>query len=70
MYINKIGKGEKPNNRNTKLYRCRAKYTKNIFKNNEKNQWIDEKKFRVTMGQIYEIGKTNKYYAKNNTKQI
>lgn len=35
-----------------------------------KNKWIDEKKFKIAMGQIYEIGKIIgglfKYYAKNN----
>lgn len=40
-----------------------------IMKN---NKWIDEKKFKVAMEQIYEIGKILggliKYYAKNNTK--
>lgn len=38
----------------------------------KKNKWIDEKKFKVAMEQIYEIGKILggliKYYAKNNTK--
>ena len=38
----------------------------------KKNVWIDEKKFRVAMEQIYEIGKILggliKYYAKNHTK--
>ena len=38
----------------------------------KKNRWIDEKKFRVAMEQIYEIGKILggliKYYAKNDTK--
>ena len=42
-----------------------------IMKN---NHWIDEKKFKVSMEQIYEIGKILgglfKYYAKNNKKQI
>ena len=42
-----------------------------IMKN---NRWIDEKKFKVVMEQIYEIGKILggliKYYAKNNTKSI
>ena len=37
-----------------------------------KNKWIDEKKFKVAMEQIYEIGKILggliKYYAKNNKK--
>lgn len=40
----------------------------------KKNRWIDEHKFKVAMGQIYEIGKILggliKYYAKNNTKSI
>ena len=42
-----------------------------IMKN---NKWIDEKKFKVAMEQIYEIGKILggliKYYAKNNNKSI
>lgn len=42
-----------------------------IMKN---NRWIDEKKFKVAMEQIYEIGKILggliKYYAKNNKKPI
>ena len=42
-----------------------------IMKN---NKWIDEKKFKVAMKQIYEIGKILggliKYYAKNNKKSI
>ena len=37
-----------------------------------KNRWIDEKKFKVAMELIYEIGKIAggliKYYAKNNKK--
>ena len=37
-----------------------------------KNKWIDEKKFKVAMEQIYEIGKIVggliKHYAKNNKK--
>ena len=42
---------------------------KNIIK---KNKWIDEKKFKVAMELIYEIGKILggliKFYAKNNSK--
>ncbi|MBP3597396.1 MAG: four helix bundle protein [Clostridia bacterium] len=38
----------------------------------EKNRWIDEKKVKVSMDLIYEIGKIvgglTKYYAKNNKK--
>lgn len=37
----------------------------------KKNRWIDEKKFKVAMEHIYEIGKILgglfKYYGKNNT---
>ena len=37
-----------------------------------KNRWIDEKKFKIAMEQIYEIGKILggiiKYYAKDNKK--
>lgn len=37
-----------------------------------KNKWIDEKKFKIAIQQIYEIGKILggliKYYGKNNTK--
>jgi len=40
----------------------------------DKNRWIDEKKFKVSMDLIYEIGKIvgglTKYYAKNNKKQV
>ena len=40
-----------------------------IMKN---NKWMDERKFRISMEQIYEIGKIlgglYKYYAKNNQK--
>ena len=40
----------------------------------KKERWIDEKKFKVAMEQIYEIGKILggliKYYAKNSTKPI
>lgn len=38
------------------------------------NKWMDEKKFKIAMEQIYEIGKILggllKYYAKNNKKSI
>ena len=40
----------------------------------KKYRWIDEKKFKVSMELIYEIGKILggliKYYAKNNKKKI
>lgn len=42
-----------------------------IMKN---NHWIDEKKFKIAIEQIYEIGKILgglfKYYAQNNKKEI
>ena len=38
------------------------------------NKWIDEKKFKVAMEMLYEIGKILggliKYYAKNNKKSV
>lgn len=40
----------------------------------QKNKWIDDKKFKVSMELLYEIGKITggliKYYAKNNKKSI
>lgn len=75
MYINKIGKGEKSPIIETLNYIDAELNTQRIYlRIMKKNQWIDEKKFRVAMEQIYEIGKILggliKYYAKNNTKQI
>ena len=39
-----------------------------------KNKWIDEKKYKVSMELLYEIGKILggliKYYAKNNKKSV
>lgn len=40
----------------------------------KKEKWIDERKFKIAMEQIYEIGKILggliKYYAKNSTKSV
>lgn len=40
----------------------------------KKNKWIDEKKFKIAMEHIYELGKILggliKYYAKNNKESI
>ena len=40
----------------------------------QKNRWIDDKKYKVSMELLYEIGKILggliKYYAKNNKKSI
>ena len=75
MYINKIGKGEKSQIIETLNHIDAELNTQRIYlRIMKKNQWIDEKKFRVAMEQIYEIGKILggliKYYAKNDTKQI
>ena len=75
MYINKIGKGENSPIIETLNYIDAELNTQRIYlRIMKKNQWIDEKKFRVAMEQIYEIGKILggliKYYAKNDTKQI
>ena len=75
MYINKIGKGEKNKIIETLNHIDAELNTQRIYlRIMKKNQWIDEKKFRVAMEQIYEIGKILggliKYYAKNDTKQI
>ena len=40
----------------------------------QKNKWIDNKKYKVSMELLYEIGKILggliKYYAKNNKKSV
>ena len=40
----------------------------------KKNKWIDERKFKIAMEHIYELGKILggliKYYAKNNKESI
>ena len=70
MYLNKIEKEkylEKLNNIDAELNVQRI-----YFRIMKKEKWIDEKKFKISMEQIYEIGKILggliKYYAKNNTK--
>ena len=75
MYINKIGKGEKSQIIEILNHIDAELNTQRIYlRIMKKNQWIDEKKFKVAMEQIYEIGKILggliKYYAKNDTKQI
>ena len=58
MYINKIGKGEKSQIIETLNYIDAELNTQRIYlRIMKKNQWIDEKKFRVAMEQIYEIWK-------------
>lgn len=71
MYLNKIGKNNKENILNI-LNKIDAELmTQRIFLRIMKNnKWIDNKKFKVAMELIYEIGKILggliKYYAKNN----
>ena len=71
MYINKMSKEDKSKvivtlNEIDALLNTQRIYLR-IMK---KYKWIDEKKFNVAMGLIYEIGKILggliKYYAKNN----
>lgn len=71
MLINKISKNRKEeimnclNNMDAQLGAQRI-YLRIMYK----NRWIDEKKFKIAMEKIYEIGKILggliKYYAKNN----
>lgn len=70
MYLNKIEKEkclEKLNNIDAELNVQRI-----YLRIMKKEKWIDEKKFKISMEQIYEIGKILggliKYYAKNNKK--
>lgn len=70
MYLNKIEKQkylEKLNNIDAELNTQRI-----YLRIMKKEKWIDERKFKISMEQIYEIGKILggliKYYAKNNTK--
>lgn len=70
MYLNKIEKEkylEKLNNIDAELNTQRI-----YLRIMKKEKWIDEKKFKISMEQIYEIGKilggVIRYYAKNNKK--
>ncbi len=73
MYLNKIGKNQKEQsieilNKIDVLLNCQRMYLRIM----NKYHWLDNKKFRIAMEHIYEIGKIigglMKYYAKNNTK--
>ena len=75
MFLNKIDKKDKKEilhilNQIDALLNTQRIYLR-ILKN---NRWIDEKKFKVAIEQIYEIGKIlgglMKYYAKNDSKSI
>ena len=75
MLINKISKTRKEeimnslNNIDANLSTQRI-YLRIMYN----NRWIDEKKFKIAIEQIYEIGKILggliKYYAKNNKEQF
>ena len=56
-----------------KFYRGKLNNVQRIYlRIMHKNRWIDDKKFNIAMGSIYELGKMLggliKYYAKNNKK--
>lgn len=69
IYISKIKEEERINiiNKIDARLNCQRIYLRIMYK----NRWIDEKKFRVAISKISEIGKIVggliKYYAKNNT---
>ena len=69
IYISKIKEEERINiiNKIDAKLNCQRIYLRIMYK----NKWIDEKKFKVAISKISEIGKIVggliKYYAKNNT---
>ena len=69
IYISKIKEEERINiiNKIDARLNCQRIYLRIMYK----NRWIDEKKFRVAISKISEIGKIVggliKYYVKNNT---
>mgnify|MGYP005777781349 FL=1 len=74
IYINKIGNNTELINKLEYLNKIDAELVleRIYLRLMLKNRWIDEKKFKVAMELIYEIGKIVggliKYYAKNNKK--
>ena len=72
LYIEKIDKYQRLYYLN--IIDTKLSYQRILLRIMLKNKYIDEKKFRVSMELIYEIGKILggliKYYAKNNKKQI
>ena len=69
IYISKIKEEERINiiNKIDARLNCQRIYLRIMYK----NRWIDEKKFKVAISKISEIGKIVggliKYYVKNNT---
>ena len=72
LYIEKIDKYQRLYYLN--IIDTKLSYQRILLRIMLKNKYIDEKKFKVSMELIYEIGKILggliKYYAKNNKKQI
>lgn len=70
LYISKIQKEERLNylNKIDAKLNCQRIYLRIMYK----NKWIDEKKFKLAIGKVSEIGKIVggliKYYAQNNKK--
>ena len=76
IYINKIGNNAEINSKLEYLNKIDAELVleRIYLRLMLENKWIDEKKFKVAIELIYEIGKIVggliKYYAKNNKKWI
>ena len=72
LYINKIEKSERLYYLN--LIDAELNTQRIMIRIMVKNKWIDEKKYKVSMELLYEIGKILggliKYYAKNNKKSV
>ena len=70
LYISKIQEKERLNylNKIDAKLNCQRIYLRIMYK----NKWIDEKKFKLAIGKVSEIGKIVggliKYYAQNNKK--
>ena len=70
IYISKIDESQKLDylNKIDAKLNCRRIYLRIMYK----NKWIDEKKFKIAISKIAEIGRMTggliKYYAKNNKK--
>lgn len=72
LYINKIEKQKRLYYLN--LIDAEMNIQRVMLRVMEKNKWIDKKKFRVAMEQLYEMGKILggliKYYAKNHKEPV
>lgn len=72
LYINKIEKQKRLYYLN--LIDAEMNIQRVMLRVMEKNKWIDQKKFRVAMKQLYEMGKILggliKYYAKNHKEPV